>query len=200
MRDALARDQRHRCAYCEDDLIERVNEVDHIRPQDANKYWWLAFAVPNLVLACRACNNFKLNKWSLQSGARALRPREEPWTTEENAMLVDPTVEDPRPHFTYVYAGGRWRIAGRTDRGLWTIQALELDRDSFTRRSNQWLREAVDPRVLLLHRAEAAADHATIRAVTRELVAFTMPGERWSHFASIVVDAIRSGHYQSPDF
>lgn len=200
MREALARDQGDKCGYCEDDLIERQNEVDHIRPKDADQYWWLAFAVPNLLLACRACNNFKRNKWQLQAGARRLRPREEPWTTQERAMLVDPTMEDPRRHFTYRYEGGRWRLAATSGRGLWTIRALELDRDSFTRRSNQWLRDAIDPRVLRLRRAESEGDVETIRLVTAELAAFTEPGSRWSHFAAFIVAAIRERTYESPAY
>ena len=200
MRGWLAQDQADRCGYCEDDLIERENEVDHIRPQDPAKYWWLAFSVPNLILACRACNNFKRNKWELEAGARRLEPREEPWTTAERAMLLDPTSEDPCPHFRYRYEGGRWRIAAASARGLWTIRALELDRDSFTRRANQWLRDAIDPRVLQLRRAEAEGDLATIRRVTAELADFTVPGRRWSHFASVIVAAIRDRSYQSPAF
>jgi uncharacterized protein (TIGR02646 family) len=200
MREALAQDQNSLCAYCEDDLIERENEVDHIRPKDGDQYWWLAFSVPNLVLACRACNNFKSNKWELRLGARRSEPREEPWTTQEQAMLVDPTAEDPRPHFSYRYEGGRWRIAATTDRGLWTIRALSLDRDSFTRRSNEWLRDAFDPRVLQLRRAEAEQDLETIRRVIAELVALTRPGRRWSHFASAIVDAVHDRSYTPPVF
>lgn len=120
--------------------------------------------------------------------------------TPERAMLVDPTTEDPRPHFTYRYEGGRWRIAAATDRGLWTIRSLELDRDSFTRRSNEWLHDAFDPRVLQLRRAEAEGDLETIRRVVGELAEFTVPGKRWSHFASVVVAAIHDRSYESPAF
>jgi uncharacterized protein (TIGR02646 family) len=200
MRGQLARAQYQKCAYCEDYLSERAHEVDHIRPKSPNEYWWLAFRVPNLVLACRTCNNFKGDDWALQRGVRKLKPREEPWSTSEPAMLVDPTVDDPNRHLTYVYAGDRWRIAPLSDRGLWTITALELDRDSFTRRANEWIREAVDPRVASYAAAVATRDTPALRKVVRDLLRFSRPTHRWSQLAAVLLYEIRAGTYRSPRY
>lgn len=189
--------QNGKCAYCETCLEEVSNEVDHIRPKDSSKYWWLAFSVSNLLLACRTCNNVKRSHFELQPGVRKLSPRQEPWNSDEPAMLVDPTSEDPADHITYVYAGGRWRIAAANDseRGAWTISRLKLDRMTFNRRANRFVRLAVVPLVRQLNQAIAHADTGGIRRATAELTALATEDAEWTQLMRLVIDAVRKGQY-----
>jgi uncharacterized protein (TIGR02646 family) len=195
LRDELCRLQHWKCAYCEDYVAERDNEIDHIRPKDRDQYWWLAFSVSNLLLACRNCNNFKSNHWELQAGATKLTPRQEPWAVVEPAMLVDPSREDPSPHICYLFSGGEWRIAPRSDRGRWTIATLELDRMSFRREANEWVAEAIHPQIRELRCFESGRDKKGIDRVINDLVGLTRTQHKWSQLATTVVGAIRAGDY-----
>ncbi len=197
LKPQLWKAQQNKCAYCEDYLREVVDEVDHIRPRDANKYWWLAFSLPNLLLACRTCNNFKNNKFDLQAGVTRLVPRQVPWLVAEPGLLIDPTIEDPAADITYVYEHGRWRIAPANDspRGAWTIEKLKLDRMSFDREANLFIADVVGPLVTRFNTAIAARDRDDIRAVTIALTTLTKTGARWTQLMRIVVAAIQEGSY-----
>jgi uncharacterized protein (TIGR02646 family) len=199
MKRRLSVAQRHKCAYCEDYLRDRVVEVDHVRPKAATQYWWLAYAVPNLVATCRSCNNAKSSKWQLQPRARKLRPREQPWHRAERAMLVDPTADDPKEHITYVFHAGLWRIASLTSRGLWTISAIQLDRDSFTYEANEFILEAVDPIAKAVKAAAASGDTVLRDQLLDKLSELSRPETRWTHLRDVVRDAVISGAYQRPD-
>jgi len=180
--------QSKKCAYREDLLKERSSEVDHVRPKQI--YWWLAFKLRNLLYACRSCNNAKSSKWALQAGVLPLAPRDEPWDVPEPAMLVDPTVDDPDVHLTFVQRGGEWRIAGQTDRGIWTITNLELDRDSFTRDSNWIATEVLTPEVARLKAAIVSGDAGAYEESRRRLERWAGPDNRYSQFVRTVVEQL----------
>lgn len=198
LRGALESAQHGKCAYCEDYLRPRMTEVDHIRPKKPTLYWWLAYSLENLVGTCRTCNNAKSSHWQLTPRSTMLVPRQEPWARSERAMLVDPTVEDPSPHLTYVYAGGRWRIAAITSRGRWTIDTLELDRDSFTREANEFLLQAIDPLAQEVQAAKQNLDQIRLTQALRALRAFDRAEQRWLQLVRVVVAHIVDGTYQSP--
>lgn len=197
----LADAQLCKCAYCEDYLRKRMIEVDHIRPKDSaspSGYWWLAYSRQNLVATCRSCNNAKNNRWQIRHGTRRLRPREDPRLVVEFAMLVDPTVDDPDLHITWVYAGGLWRISSLTDRGRWSINALELDRDCFLFESNEYILDVFDPRVDELEAAVAAGDRSAFVAALARLDELAAPVRRWAQMARILRDHAIAGTYVSP--
>ena len=195
MRGRLAKSQHGKCAYCEERLRERAGEVDHIRPKDAAKYWWLAFSLENLVGACRSCNNAKSSKFELMPGTTKLVARQKPWTTPEPAMLLDPTVEDPRGDIEYRLEFGLWVIAGKTDRGKWTVTELELDRDSFRDDTNRYIRDAVLPRAIAYRNAIAAGDKAAISAAVRALKEIPRWDEPWTQLLQTVIDEVKAGNW-----
>jgi len=186
----LAKAQREKCAYCEDQLRERVTEVDHVRPK--KPYWWLAYRRRNLLAACRSCNNAKSNKWELAGGS-ALVPRDEPWTTPESALFIDPTVDLPYSHITYLKLDGTWRVAALTGRGRWTINALELDRDSRIKELNQMADELIEPELDRLEQAANNSNRPEFDESRRRLEALANPEHRYSHFVRVVIERRLTG-------
>ncbi len=198
LRGALESAQHGKCAYCEDYLRPRMTEIDHIRPKKPTLYWWLAYSPENLVGACRSCNNAKASRWKLVPGSFKLIPRQKPWVRPERAMLVDPTIEDPSPHLTYVYAGNKWRIAAITDRGRWTIKALELDRDSFTREANEFLLQAINPLADEVQTAKQTHDIGRLTNALGRLRSIDRQDQRWLQLVRIVIAHVVNGTYQAP--
>lgn len=194
----LAQAQSYTCAYCEDYLRDRMIEVDHIRPKDPSGYWWLTYHQPNLVATCRSCNNAKSNKWELRRGSRRLRPREEPGAMSEAPMLVDPTVDDPYLHLTWVYAGGLWRISALSPRGRWTINALGLDRDSFLFESNEYIADVIDPVAAALWAAVQATDRDGFVDAMTTLQGLAAPTRKWSQLARVVLGHVLDSTYERP--
>ncbi len=97
-----------RCMYCGD---SQGTSVDHFEPISRNPirtFDWL-----NHLLACSFCN-------SNQKGSR--------YPVDENgdALLIDPTVDDPFDHLVLSLAAGEYR--GRTRKGTQTIAVLGLNR------------------------------------------------------------------------
>lgn len=147
VREDMVAAQHWKCGWCESLLDERSIEMDHIRPKGKERYWWLAFELNNLLAACRSCNNAKRSDWPLGSGSARLPPRELPWVVSEVDAPVDPTVEDPTPHFEFVDLGGRWKLAGLSDRGMRTLAMLELDRDTLSGKMTHHVKRVVEPAI-----------------------------------------------------
>ncbi|WP_181436882.1 MULTISPECIES: HNH endonuclease [unclassified Curtobacterium] len=153
VRAGLEKAQFDKCGWCESPFDDVCVEVDHIRPKGARRYWWLAFELSNLLAACRSCNNKKRAKWPLLPGGERLSPRQFPPMLSERPAIVDPTVEDPEPHFDLQNLGGRWRIVGRSNRGQRTVEVLALDRDRLSNKLSFHLDAVVRP---CIDRAQAA--------------------------------------------
>lgn len=97
-----------RCMYCGD---SQGTSVDHFEPISRNPirtFDWL-----NHLLACSFCN-------SSQKGSRY------PVDEDGNALLIDPTVDDPFDHLVLSLSAGEYRA--RTRKGTETIAVLGLNR------------------------------------------------------------------------
>jgi uncharacterized protein (TIGR02646 family) len=97
-----------RCMYCGD---SQGTSVDHFEPISRNPvrtFDWL-----NHLLACSFCN-------SNQKGSRY------PVDADGNALLIDPTVDDPFDHLVLSLSAGEYRA--RTRKGDETIAVLALNR------------------------------------------------------------------------
>ncbi len=142
-RPVLLERQFFKCAYCE--LKEQVkrNDVEHFRPKARAErgpglpdhgYWWLAWTWENLLFACRNCNQppAKSDRFPLKAGSIPLQPPEQP-PGQEQALLLDPCVDDPLDHLHFVpelhLGQKRWvpRARNGSERGLVTIRTLRLD-------------------------------------------------------------------------
>jgi hypothetical protein len=97
-----------RCMYCGD---SQGTSVDHFEPISRNPF--RTFDWLNHLLACSFCN-------SEQKGARY------PVDEDGNALLIDPTVDDPFDHLVLSLSAGEYRA--RTPKGTQTIAVLGLNR------------------------------------------------------------------------
>ncbi len=105
---------RQRCMYC---LDSHGADLEHFRPKAVypkRMYHW-----PNLLLCCTECGRFKGNKFPMFG---------------KQALLIDPTREDPWKHLDFDPATGN--ISARFDvrlddwsaKGSATVDVLKLDR------------------------------------------------------------------------
>ncbi|HEU4405724.1 MAG TPA: AAA family ATPase [Polyangiaceae bacterium] len=135
--------QFHKCCYCETQVRQVHNDVEHFRPKaeadrgehcaDTHGYWWLAYTWENLLFSCAACNRppAKDTQFPLAAGSVALSAEELP-PGHEAPLLIDPASEDGVEHIQFrPSAGGQWRpfARGGSRKGQETIRVCRLDRD-----------------------------------------------------------------------
>jgi hypothetical protein len=124
-----------KCAFCERISIRREIKLGTYRPITGvseesgaflqDHYWGQAFAWENYLPVCVTCTRSKEARFPV-SGQRAAPDADGAALAAEQAVLLDPFVDDPAPHFAFLPDGS---IAGRTPRGLHTIEMLALNRD-----------------------------------------------------------------------
>lgn len=140
------------CAYCEGQIRETGNPIEHFRPRAAvhekngqkvaEGYWWLTWSWENLFRACGTCNdkNHKGNLFPLLDESTRLSVMRAP-PGDELPLLIDPTREDPIRFIEFRIQGvdanceDQWRPFPRRGlkgdepkRALRTIEVFGLDR------------------------------------------------------------------------
>lgn len=142
-----------KCAYCETPIVSgSPGDVEHFRPKAycqslgpaksrddyggqppgrvnagpaTEGYWWLAYKWSNYLLCCNRCNSsWKKNQFPVAAN----RSRHGQKLSAEGALLINPFVVDPEPHFQFDAVTGQ--IRGLTPRGVATIDVCGLDRRS----------------------------------------------------------------------
>jgi uncharacterized protein (TIGR02646 family) len=94
--------------YCEDN---EGTDIEHFYPKAI--YAERAFHWDNYLLACSGCNsNYKRNQFPLDD--------------TNQAMMIDPTVDDPTEHLSFTPSTGRF--VGLTERGERSIEICSLNR------------------------------------------------------------------------
>lgn len=131
-----------KCAYCEVGLGPKGGNISHLRPpsnaasshdeeDSPDHYAWLAYEWRNLLLLCAHCERMKGNLFPVD-GPRAL-----PLTTwseavaAEQALLLDPCVDEPRLHLAFTRNGTAHPVSRR---GKVTIEVLGLNREDLLRK------------------------------------------------------------------
>jgi hypothetical protein len=146
--------------YCEDSL---GTDIDHHWPR--TPYPLRTFEWLNHVLACAGCNRRKSVRFPLDGAG--------------NAILIDPTLDDPREHLAYSPSQGRF--VDTTARGAESIEVYDLNRGSLVDgRRDAW-------RVLQL----LIVGYAGLRARGEEAEAEELRGvvSRYS-FSSVLVEIL----------
>ncbi len=125
---------RGKCAYCESSLSGGGAHIDVFRPSSGvsessgdflqDHYWRQAFEWENYYIACGPCTRNKANRFPVE-GARAAADAERSGLASELSLLVDPCAEEPGEHLLFSDDG---RVSGGTNRGLVTIEVLNLNR------------------------------------------------------------------------
>lgn len=145
VREALLASQEGKCCYCEKEIEDQHEPIEHHRPKAEAKrhpgsteehgYWWLAHTWENLFAVCWRCNGEKSTQFPLAAGSVALAVGEQP-PGRERPLLINPAEIDGTLHI--------WFEAVRIDRdtewiprprdnsllGEWTIRVCKLDRGS----------------------------------------------------------------------
>jgi uncharacterized protein (TIGR02646 family) len=153
-----------KCAYCESAITHiDYGHIEHFKPKSRREFSELAVDWNNLLLACGVCNGAEFK------GVNFPGPREE-------GPLIDPTAEDPSPHFKFDY-DSKTRVAavlGITGRGRTTVKTFGLDRPALVKRRSNFVTKliviaksyATDPE------AKAIIDAAVVD--TEEYLAFAI--------------------------
>lgn len=125
-----------KCAYCEswirpgggfnlDHFRPKANAIDMTGLASPEHYWWLAFEWSNLLPACQACNVAKSRRFPI-AGERAPVGATGAELQSEQAMLLDPCLDDPSMHLVFDDTG---LVGSSTERGQCTIEVLALNRE-----------------------------------------------------------------------
>jgi uncharacterized protein (TIGR02646 family) len=111
-----------KCCYCESSLIDRQHaDVENFRPKSL--YWWLTYDWENLLIACRACNVAKADRFPLEDESeRATGPSD---VARERPLLLNPSDDTPDDHLVF---GDDGSIFSDTPRGQATIDCVMLNR------------------------------------------------------------------------
>lgn len=143
-----------KCAFCES-KYPRVSlmDIENFRPKKGAvgkdgtlspyHYWWLAYEWFNLYPICLECNQSKGSRFPVQ-GERARIEATETEIRKEQALLLDPCVDDPEVHLVFVEDG---KVASNSVRGRKTIETFNLNRRGLVERrlelasvlESQWL-------------------------------------------------------------
>jgi DNA polymerase III delta prime subunit len=135
VRDTLMSLFNNKCAYCES-LLEPTSNftIDRFRPCDGavnlsgefdpDHYWWLAYEWFNVYPVCQVCNSMKGNRFPV-AGQRAKAGVASTNLRDEQALLLDPCIDQPEQHLIF---GKDGVAASETEQGRTTIDVLGLNR------------------------------------------------------------------------
>jgi len=102
----------NKCVYCGVKLYEpMMADIEHFYPKSI--YPHLALDMDNLLIACKACNMLKSNKFPLDG--------------DGNSLLIHPVKENFSDHIIQLKNG---YLEGKTEKGQATIDILQLNRSS----------------------------------------------------------------------
>jgi len=139
VKEALEIIYSEKCAYCESKTKHVSSlQVEHYRPkakvdEDSNHkgYYWLGYEWSNLLLACPKCNEqgAKGNRFPISNIRVSVHSHQYLADTspliDENPLLLNPEIDNPREHFIFDVYG---KIESSTIRGIATIEICKLDR------------------------------------------------------------------------
>lgn len=168
VRGVLYARQGRVCGYCGRELPDNdPGQVDHFRPKGRVRdddthggYWWLAYALNNLIMSCSLCNGpqgkwdrFPLRRQARRRATYGSSSTDQP-EPREARLLLHPAIDPVESWVEFVLRRGRCRV--HPGRGLTrsqkeqvtgTIQRLRLNRYSLTRqRTRVWddVQDAID--------------------------------------------------------
>ena len=128
-----------KCAYCESKLgVISDGDIENFRPKSGARglnsndyapqhYWWLAYEWDNLLIACQICNQkYKRDYFPLENEElRANIGAKESELLLEQALLIDPCIENPNEHIEFNEDGFAKELSKK---GKVTIEILGLNR------------------------------------------------------------------------
>lgn len=168
VRSALRKAQHGKCAWCEDHVREKYNDLDHYRPKaeadrtpgstDRHGYWWLAYDWDNLLYSCPDCNRppAKGIQFPLDRGSRALQPEQSP-PGDELPLLLDPADCNTHPasHIGFRDSSSGWRAEPRAGSplGALVIRTIKLNAQGPLESRTSYINATIVPQIDALRRA-----------------------------------------------
>jgi len=125
-----------KCAYCESIIgVSGPASFDHFRPKSGARgldrdfgidhYWWLTYEWNNLYYCCHYCNSFKSTWFPVEKNRAHIRTSYADINSHENALLIDPCVDNPQDHLVYNESG---EVDFLSPKGKTTIEIIKLNR------------------------------------------------------------------------
>ena len=133
--------QNNKCAYCESVITivpnnpqQSNNSIEHFRPKGSYiqkygrkeyhpGYYWLAYDLSNIFIACKKCNNLKANFFPILLHTTRCTTHMGNLDKEEE-LIVNPFTVDPKEHIVF----NKYIIKSKTYKGKTTIKYLGLNR------------------------------------------------------------------------
>jgi hypothetical protein len=122
-----------KCAYCE--RITRGGQIDHFRPRSVTSaddtpyshlyYSWLMYAPQNMLYSCVQCANSKGSFFPVTGSRAGLLANVAECRVKEDALLLDPTFDEPTEHIHFSIDGSCKFISAK---GEVTVNGLRLNR------------------------------------------------------------------------
>jgi len=124
LRRRVAHEARHRCGYCltQEAVVGTAMEIDHLFPYSLGG----PTTQKNLWLACSFCNQAKGNRIFVEDPE-----------SHRTVPLFNPRLQGWREHFRWTESG--LQVAGTTDVGRATVNALQLNRLMLVRARRLWV-------------------------------------------------------------
>jgi hypothetical protein len=121
--------QDKKCVWCEAKIGKsgrRTAHRDHIAPKHIYEQW--TFVPKNIAMSCEFCNGFEIKK-DLDTINLSAAVYE-----DCTFLIVHPYIDDPDEHIGYDEGNDPVLMVGLSDKGLWTIEKMELDGTAATGR------------------------------------------------------------------
>ncbi len=134
IKDALKTIYNNKCCYCEKDIGDSNQHVEHYRPKNGG-YYWLAHSWDNLLLCCEICNQNKSNKFAID-GIKAtytndahtnIHTLSSEYNRVEQPFFINPEEEDVQAKLQFERSG---KISSEDARVQYTITECKIDRES----------------------------------------------------------------------
>lgn len=131
--------QGGKCCYCERKRDrKRDSDVEHFRPKGGVKespnhtgYWWLAYSLKNLLIACKKCNQeYKKTHFPLIDESKRAKNDDDNLSGEQ-PLLINPLEENPEDFIAYDIPNEQspegsimLKAVGKDERGKKTVNCL----------------------------------------------------------------------------
>ena len=123
------------CAFCERP-VDTSEGVSHFRPLNINAdydgaahadhYSWLAYEWLNLFLICRPCQKQSRGRFVVTGRRARFLATFDEVRAEEKPLLIDPTIENPSTHLSFLFTG-ECIPKHKSTKGKGTINILDLN-------------------------------------------------------------------------
>jgi len=136
------------CAFCERP-VKSSDGISHFRPlsvddddEHPDHYSWLAYEWQNLFLICRSCQKQRRDRFQVMGQRARFLATFDEVRAEERPLLIDPTVENPARHLSFLFSGECVPKPGSI-RATATVDLLALNDDELIHRRREAINRVI---------------------------------------------------------